>query len=85
MNSFGLVGNLCLSFCGLFLLYDTIKYHEKTSYKFIIVWLLGEILALIFAIYKCVSIFIIGNYLISILIIILVTLIQLFRNKNVKI
>lgn len=78
---FGFFGNLFLSICGIPLLIDTLKGKSFTSWKFLLVWFLGEILAIIFAIAKGYSYFIIGNYALSIALIISIFVVQ-FKKKD---
>lgn len=81
MWSVGFIGNTLLSLCGIPLLYDTIKNGAKTSNKFLLVWFLGEIFAISYAIYDKISWFIILNYGISIVLIISIFMIQTFKKE----
>lgn len=78
----GFFGNLFLSICGIPLLIDTLKGKSFTSWKFLLVWFFGEILAIIFAIAKDYSYFIIGNYALSIILIVSIFVAQLMKRRN---
>lgn len=77
----GFFGNLFLSLCGIPLLSDTIKGKSFTSYKFLFVWLIGEILAIIAGIIKAIPWFITANYMVSIVLILLIFFFQ-YRNSK---
>ncbi len=75
----GLAGNLLLSLCGIPLLVSTVAGGSHTSYWFISAWGLGEVFAFIFGLLTGVSWIILGNYLVSMALIVAITAAQLMQ------
>jgi hypothetical protein len=73
----GISGNSLLSLCGIPLLISTMTGGSHTSYWFIAAWGLGEIFAFTFGLRTGVSRIILGNYIVSMLLIVAITVAQL--------
>lgn len=75
----GLIGNMLLSLCGIPLLVSTVQGGSHTSYWFIAAWGLGEVFAFAFGVLSGVSWIILGNYLVSMVLIAAITCAQLMQ------